>query len=315
MVRRTVWAIPTLLVVSVLVFGLMRIVPGDAALLKVYGGEDLLGDPAAYERVRQELGLHRSYAEQYVDWMWRILCCGDMGISYWTKRPVAEEVAVRVPVTVELAVLSMVVAVLIGVPAGIIAALRADHPLDYAARFSATIGLAIPNFWLGTILVVFLGLWLGYTPPLGYASLFQDPLKNLQQMYLPALTLGTAFAASSMRMTRTQMLEVLRQEYMLTATAKGLPDRVVVVRHALRNALIPVVTVTGLQMAVLLGGSVVVESVFTLPGLGTSTVQAITLRDYPQIQANVLFIALILVVSNLVVDILYAWIDPRIRYS
>jgi peptide/nickel transport system permease protein len=179
----------------------------------------------------------------------------------------------------------------------------------------ATIGLAVPNFWLGTILVVFLGLWFGYSPPLGFVSIFEDPLKNLQQIYLPALTLGAAFAASSMRMTRTQMLEVLRQEYVLTARAKGLAERSVVLRHALRNALIPVITITGLQAAILLGGAVVVESVFTLPGLGTSTVLAINLRDYPQIQANVLFIASLLIVANLIVDVAYAWLDPRIRYS
>lgn len=313
--RRVLLAIPTLIMVSLLIFALMRIVPGDAALLKVYGGEDILGDPEAYDAARQQLGLDRSYPVQYLDWIWRMLCCGDMGVSFWTKRPVAEEIVARLPVTVELAVLAMIVAVLIGIPAGVVSATYADRPIDYFARLAATIGLAIPNFWLGTMLVVFLGFWLGYSPPLGFVPFFQDPWKNLQQMYLPALTLGTAFAAASMRMCRTQMLEVLRQDYIVTARAKGLHEQAVVLRHALRNALIPVVTVTGLQLAVLLGGAVVVESVFTLPGLGTSTVLAINLRDYPQIQANALFIATLLIIANLLTDIVYAWIDPRIRYS
>jgi peptide/nickel transport system permease protein len=313
--RRVLLAIPTLFVVSVIIFSLMRIVPGDAALLKVYAGEDLAGNPEAYETTKHQMGLDRPFPVQYADWVWRMVCCGDLGVSYWTKRPVAQEISARLPVTVELAVLAMVVATLIAIPAGLISAVWADRPVDYVARMLATIGLAVPNFWLGTILVVFLGLWFGYSPPLGFVSIFEDPLKNLQQIYLPALTLGAAFAASSMRMTRTQMLEVLRQEYVLTARAKGLAERSVVLRHALRNALIPVITITGLQAAILLGGAVVVESVFTLPGLGTSTVLAINLRDYPQIQANVLFIASLLIVANLIVDVAYAWLDPRIRYS
>jgi peptide/nickel transport system permease protein len=313
--RRLLLAIPTLLAVSVLIFGLMRIVPGDAAMLKVFAGEDLAGNPQAYAQTKHELGLDRPYVVQYADWIWRMVCCGDMGTSYWTKKPVSAEIAARLPVTVELALLAMAVATAIAIPAGIVAAARVDKPADYFARFLATVGLSVPHFWLGTILVVFLGLLLHYNPPLGFVSPLKDPWSNLQQMYLPALTLGASFAASSMRMTRSQLLEVLGHEYVLTARAKGVPGRKVVTRHALKNALIPVVTITGVQLAVLLGGSVVVETVFTLPGLGASTVQAIQLRDYPQIQANVLFIAGLMVAGNLLVDLVYAWLDPRIRYS
>jgi peptide/nickel transport system permease protein len=313
--RRVALAVPTLVALSVVIFSLMRLVPGDAALLKVYAGSELAGDSEAYEAARRELGLDRPYPVQYVEWIGRMLCCGDLGTSYWSKRPVAAEIAARLPVTIELALLSMIVATLIAIPAGVISAIWADRPLDYLARLTATIGLAVPNFWLGTILVVFLGVWFGYSPPLGFVSFFEDPLKNLQQIYLPSFALGASFAASSMRMTRAQMLEVLRQEYVLTARSKGLTERTVIVQHALRNALLPVITITGLQVAVLLGGAVVVESVFTLPGLGTSTVAAINLRDYPQIQANVLYIASMLIVANLVVDVAYAWLDPRIRYA
>jgi peptide/nickel transport system permease protein len=313
--RRLLLAIPTLIAVSVLIFGLMRIVPGDAAMLKVFGGESLGGDPQAYASARHDLGLDRPYVVQYADWIWRMVCCGDMGISYWSKKPVAAEIAARLPVTVELSVLAMLVATAIAIPAGVVAALRADKPADYLARLLATLGLAAPNFWVGTILVVFLGVWLHYSPPLGFVSPLQNPWANLQQMYLPALTLGAGFAASSMRMTRSQMLEVLRQEYVLSARARGLSQRTVIWRHALKNALLPVVTITGVQMAVLLGGAIIVEAVFTLPGLGTSTVQAIMLRDYPQIQANVLFIAALMVAGNLIVDLVYAVVDPRIRYG
>ncbi len=313
--RRLLLTIPTLIFVSVVIFALMRVVPGDAAMLRVFGGENAAADPAAYEAARRQLGLDKSYPEQYADWVGRMICCLDFGHSFWTKKPVFEEVIDRFPITLELAVGTLIVALLIALPTGVISAIRQDSGSDYVARMIGVIGLSAPGFWIGTLLIVWPAIWWGYSAPLGYIPPHVDPWANFRQFIFPSIALGASFAATLMRMTRSQMLEVLRQDYIRTAWSKGLRERVVVLRHALRNALIPVVTLVGLDFGYLLGRTVIIETVFTLPGIGTSTIHAIYMRDYPQIQGNVLFIAFAFIMMNLAVDLAYAWVDPRIRYS
>jgi len=292
----------------------MRLIPGDAALLMVVGGEDALYDPALVESLRQRLGLDRPYIVQYADWVWRIVRYGDLGTSFWTEEPVATEILRRLPVTVELAVGTVAISLLIAIPAGVISAIRQDSAMDYTGRFISIAGLSMPSFWLATLFIIFGAIWFGYIPPLGYTSPWEDPWINFQQFILPCIAMGFHDSARSMRMTRSQMLEVVRQDYIRTAWAKGLRERSVILRHALRNAMIPVTTVVGIDFGYLLGRTVVVEAVFSLPGLGSLTLAAIQHRDYPQIQGNVLIIATMFLAVNFIVDMLYAVIDPRIRY-
>jgi peptide/nickel transport system permease protein len=277
--------------------------------------EDVQGNPELEAQVRQQLGLDRPYLVQYAEWVYRIFRYGDLGYSYYSKRPVLDEIIERLPVTFELAAGTMVVSVFLAIVLGTISAVRQDTWLDYASRLSAVLGQAIPNFWVGTLIIVVPAFMFGYLPPVGYVSPFQDPIGNLQQYAGPWFAMGTGFAATTMRMTRSQMLEVLRQDYVRTAWAKGLRERTVVMRHALKNALIPVATLVGINFGNLLGGTVTIEAVFVLPGLGLSTLNAINLRDYPQILANVMFLTTIFLAANLAVDIIYAWLDPHIRYD
>jgi peptide/nickel transport system permease protein len=243
------------------------------------------------------------------------LLTGDWGTTLISKRSVWDEIKTRIPVTLELTLLATTFAFIIALPIGIISAVRQDSITDYILRVLSIGWLSIPSFWLGTMLIVFPAQWWGYTPPVGYVDLWEDPLKNLEQLYLPAISLGLALSASLARVTRSAMLEVLRQDYIRTSRAKGLGERLVILRHALRNAMIPVVTLFGLQVGVLLGGTVVLESIFSLPGLGLLTFNAVTVKDYPQVQGLVLFFATVLVTVNLLVDLSYAWFDPRIRYG
>lgn len=312
--KRVLLLIPTLLLVSLLIFSLMRIVPGDYALLKAMGSEGSLADPSIYEQLQRKLGLDRPYHVQYLDWIWKIACCGDMGRSFQTSKPVFDDILASLPVTIELAIGATIVSIIIAIPAGVISAVRQDSWADYLGRMVAIAGLSAPGFWIGTLLIVFPAFLWGYLPPLGYVSPFQNLGANLQQFLFPSIALGAAFSARVMRMTRSQMLEVLRQDYIRTAWAKGLREGVVVLRHALKNAMIPVITIVGVDFGYLLGRTVVIEAVFVLPGLGSSTLKAIYQRDYPQIQGNILFIAAMFVAVNLMVDITYAWFDPRIRY-
>ncbi len=252
---------------------------------------------------------------QYVQWIWAIISRGDLGKSFWTEEPVMSEILKRLPVTLELAIGAMVITVLVAIPTGVISAIRQDTGTDYASRLIGVIGIAAPGFWIGTLLIVFPAIWWGYLPPLGYVEPWVDPWSNFRQFIFPCLALGFGHAAANMRMTRSQMLEVLRQDYIRTAWAKGLRERIVIFRHALRNAMIPVLTLLGIDFGRLLGRTVIMETVFALPGVGTLTLRSIFQRDYPQIQGNVLFIAFLFVAINLVVDVAYAWFDPRIRYS
>lgn len=307
--RRLVIAIPSLLIASLIVFTLPRLIPGDVVQLmleeKAYGKD--LAD------LRAKLGLDRPIPVQYVDWV-RRLARGDLGESLWTRQPVRGELARRMPVTLMLGFLSLVVAVVIGVPIGILSAVRPDSALDFFARSAAILGLSVPGFVQAIVVILLPAIWWGWTPRMGYTELAQGPGTYLLQFILPAIILGTASAAAIMRLTRGMLLEVLRQDYVRTAWAKGLREGVVVFKHSLKNAIIPVVTVLGLQIAQIAGGSVIIESIFGLPGMGQFLVEAITQRDYPVIQGINLLIVVIIVATNLLVDLFYATLDPRIRY-
>ena len=309
-VRRLLLAIPTMLLVTVFAAGLIRLVPGDAVLAKVAEA----GKPADLEKVRHELGLDVSFPRQLLNFFGGLLT-GDPGKSLYSSRPVAGEFFRALPVTVELGLFAMVTSVLIAIPLGVISAVRADSITDHASRVFAIVGLATPDYWLGTVLVVYLSLYLGYLPAIGYRTLVSDPLANLSQIYLPALILGYRLAGVSIRMMRSTMLDVLNQDYIRTARAKGLTGFRVITFHAMKNALIPVVTIIGTQVGFIFGGSVILESIFGLPGIGLLTFSAIQQRDYTQIQFNVVILATLLVLTNLLVDVIYGFLDPRIRYS
>lgn len=312
--QRLLLAIPTLLGVSVLVFVAIRLVPGDA-VTAMLGTEAGLLTETQRASLEAYFGLDKSPVQQYISWLGNVLH-GDLGYSVRLGQPVLGLILDRFPVTLELALLSTLVAVAAGIPLGVVAAVYRDTPADFFGRLFALIGLAAPNFLVATVLIYVLSVYFGYLPNSGnYVGPTKAPFQNLEQMMLPALTLGLAFSASVMRTTRSAMLEVLGQDYVRTARAKGLRDRVVIGRHALRNALIPVVTLTGIELGYLLGGTVIIEQVFALPGLGRLTLNAIAQRDYALIQGATLFIACVVVLVNLLVDLGYAAIDPRISYG
>ena len=308
--RRLLLVIPTLIGVSIVVFLLVRMLPGDAVtmLLQEYNyGKDA-------DELRAKLGLDRPIYVQYLEWAGGVVR-GDLGTSLRNKTPVAEELLGRMPVTAELGLMAMVVGLAVAIPIGVIAAVRQDSWSDYIGRSAAIGALAIPSFWLGTLVVTLPSVWWGWTPPLRYTAFLTDPLKNLGHVVIPAIILGLALSGSIMRLTRAQMLEVLRQDFVRTASAKGLAERAVVVRHALKNAFIPVLTLLGLQVSILIGGTVVLESVFVLPGMGRYLLEAVQYRDYPVIQGLNLIFATVIILANLVVDLLYGWLDPRVRYQ
>jgi peptide/nickel transport system permease protein len=309
--RRLLLAIPVLLLSSLIVFGLMRVMPGDA-LIALMGESGNVGEKEL-AKLRKDLGLDRPYHEQYLQWLWQMVTLNP-GHSIFTNEPIPVALKKAIPVTLELAALAMVLGLVIAVPIGVLSATRQDHASDYIGRVVAVSGLSMPDFWLGTLVITFAAIWFHWIPPIGYASLWDDPWKNLQQFLLPAAVLGFRLSAATMRMTRSTVLEVLKEDYVRTAWAKGLAGRIVVYKHALKNALIPVVTIVGGQLGVLLAGTVVVETIFALPGMGRLTVEAILYRDYPIVQTNVMIVAGTLVTLNLLVDLTYAWLDPRIRY-
>ncbi|ADD28206.1 ABC transporter permease [Meiothermus ruber] len=307
--RRLMGGLPTLLLVTVLVFTLTRVLPGDPARL-------LLGEEATPElvaQIREELGLNRPILVQYADWLWGLVR-GDLGRSIRGNEPVAPIIWQKLPTTLELSLFSLLVAVAIGIPAGVLAALRRNSAIDAGVTVMALSGVSIPNFFLGILLIYVFSIRLAWIPPSGYVEPWVDLQKNLLLMLMPAITLGTALAGAIARFTRNSMLEVLSQDYVRTARAKGLEGRVVVYKHALRNAAIPVVTVIGLQLGGLLGGAVVTEQVFSIPGFGRLLVDSVFNRDFPVLQAVVLISALAVFLINVLTDLLYAAIDPRIRY-
>ena len=312
-IRRLLLVIPTLFILSILVFLSVRFIPGDVIDV-MQGRLGGLGqvDRAALERM---LGLDQPVYVQYGRWLGDILLHGSLGRSLMGDWSVEEKILARLPVTIELGVLSIVIGLLIALPVGIYSAIRQDTAVDYAGRSIAILGLATPNFWLALMVMIYPAVWWGWSPPMRLITLGEDPLGNLGMFLIPSLILGTYLAAATMRMTRTMMLEVLRQDYIRTAWSKGLKERVVVVRHAVKNVLIPVVTLIGLQLPILVGGAVIIENIFNLPGLGRLMLVALNDRDFPVVAGiNLVFGAAVMGI-NLVIDLVYAVLDPRIRYQ
>ena len=308
-VKRLFVAIPSLIIATMIVFTLPRLIPGDVVQLML--------EEKAYakdiDELRAKLGLDRPIYIQYFDWLGKIVR-GDLGESLWTRRAVSEELGRRVPVTLALGALATVFAVLIALPVGVISAARQDTMKDYAARSIAVLGLSVPGFWLATLVIVLPAIWWGWRPATGFTEFSASAVGWMQQFILPAIILGIASSAAIMRLTRGMLLEVLRQDYVRTAWAKGLAERVVVMKHSLKNAIIPVLTVLGIQIAQILGGTVIIESIFGFPGMGRFLFEAIVQRDYPVIQGVNLIIVSVVVLMNLMVDAFYAFLDPRIRY-
>ena len=302
----------TLVGLSVLVFLMLRLVPGTVVEQLI--GADAVASPAMVAELKRFFGLDQPWWRQYGLWL-AALGHGDLGTSWRTGKPVVALIIERLPVTVELTGLAVAFALALGIPAGIVSAMRRDRAVDNITRVGSLVGLSVPVFWQGTMLILFFSIYLRWMPPVVWVDFFTDPARNLTIMILPALCLGTASAANIARTTRACMLDVLRSEYIRTAAAKGLAERLVVLKHALKNALIPIVTVAGLQVGILLGGTVVVEEVFTLPGIGRLVLWSIYQRDYPLTQSTILFIAVMFMTINLAVDVLYGYLDPRIRYS
>ena len=308
--RRLLLLVPTVLGVTIVVFLMMRLIPGDPVAL-------LMGDyytEAAAADIRQKYGLDRPLHVQYVLWLGRLLIA-DWGYSIIANRPIFNDLIQRLPVTIELIILAMSFALMIAIPAGIIAALRPYSWHDYSAMTTAMIGVSVPDFFMGILLILCFSLFLGILPAVGFVPLTESVGGNIKHMILPAVTLGLARAALLTRLIRASMMEVIRLDYVTTARAKGVRERAVVLKHALKNALIPTVTVLGIQVGFLIGGAIVVETVFAVPGIGSFGIDAIRQRDYPQVQAFVLLFALGFVLTNLVVDVLYAFLDPRIKYD
>jgi peptide/nickel transport system permease protein len=306
--------IPVLILVSMAVFLIVRLIPGDPVLVMmgVDPEERTRISDVQYQAMQQQLGLDRPIYVQYVNWLTRIVQ-GDMGLSLRSRRPIFEVIFERYPATIYLAVIALFVGVLIAIPAGVVAAIRQNTSVDYAAMGFALWGIAMPNFWLALMLIVLFSLHLGWLPSIGYASPLEAPFRFLQHACLPAVVMGTDLAAPLTRYIRAEMLEQLKQDYVRTAWAKGMPSRIVIVRHALKNSLIAAVTVIGLQTARLLGGSTIVETVFSWPGIGRLVIEGVYSRDYPVVQGSVLLIAVTYVFINLIVDIGYRWLDPRIK--
>ena len=307
--RRVLLAVPVCLGISILVFLLIHLVPGDPARVML----GLQANEQTVAKIHEELGLDRPLPVQYLDWIWHLLR-GDLGESYLTGEPVARAVLGRMPATLTLTVAAFVASLLIAIPIGIISGTRPYSRADYGAMVFAQLGVAIPEFWLGIMLILIFSLYLGWVPPSGYVSLMDDPVSWLKHLVLPAVTVGVVNAAVLSRFLRSSILEVMHQDYIRTARAKGLIEQRVITLHALRNALIPTVTVIGLQFAFMLGGVVVVEVIFAWPGVGRLALDAIYRRDYPMVQGAVLAVALTFVLINLIVDVLYAYLDPRIKF-
>lgn len=311
--KRVLLMIPTLLGAALVVFLLMNVVPGDIALLIL--GSDQGGDINVQElaRLREQLGLNRPLYAQFGSWLWGIVRL-DFGKSLWSGQPVLEELWIRLPLTLEVAILATLVSTLIAIPLGTLAAIRQDTWVDYGVRVVSIGGLAVPAFWTGILIILLLVVYFDWSPPLVFVSPFEDPWENFKQLVWPIVTVGYRNAAVITRMTRSTVLEVMREDYIRTAWAKGLHERVVVVKHTLKNSMLPVVTLIGAEFAFLLGGLVVTETVFTLNGLGSFVVDAILHRDIPVVETMVLLTAFFIVFVNLVVDLFYAWLDPRISY-
>lgn len=308
--RRLLMTVPTLLGVTIVLFALVRFLPGDAV-------QQILGEYPGYasdeDALRKELGLDKPILQQYATWIGHVVRL-DLGTSLQTKRPVLDELGARVPVTFELGIMAMFLGLCISIPIGVLSALKQDSLPDYVARTLSVGMLAIPGFWLATLAITLPSIWWKWTPSPTYTRFTEDPVANISQLLLPASILAIALSGTLMRVTRTEMINVMRQDYVRTAWAKGLSSRVVILRHSLRNAFIPVITVIGLQVPVVIGGSVILENIFTVPGMGRYLLEAISRRDYPVIQGVNLLLATTVILVNIAVDLSYGVLDPRIRY-
>lgn len=312
-IRRLLLLVPTLWIASLIVFFSIRLIPGD--IIDVMASQMHYFTDATRADIERQLGLDVPIHVQYLRWLKDLIFHGDLGNSLWLKTPVMHEILIKLPVTFELGLLGLLISMVIGLPIGIFSALRQDTFGDYVSRSIAILFISVPGFWIGTLVVVFPSIWWGYLPSITLIPFFEDPIGNLKMFIVPATVLGMAMGGITMRMTRTTMLEVLRQDYVRTAWAKGLRERTVVIRHALKNALIPVISLMGLLIGVMIGGSVVIEQIFSLPGLGRLTLNSIAERDYTVVSGVLIFFGTAMILVNLLIDLSYAFLDPRIRYD
>ena len=310
--RRLLALIPTLFFASLIVFISIRLIPGDVIDLMLAQNDIVTGQDRA--KIEAALGLDQPVYIQYFRWIGDALS-GDLGSSLWQNVPVTDQLLVSLPITFELGLLALIVALSVSIPIGVYSAMRQDTAGDYVARSFSLIMLAIPSFWLGTLVMVFPSVWWRWAPELEYIPFFDDPVTNLKHMIVPAILLGLSMSAVTMRMTRTMMLEVMRQDYIRTARAKGVGEKLLVVRHALRNGLIPVITLIGLQAPLLIGGAVILEQIFVVPGMGLLLLEAVFQRDYPVISGVFLVVGVGVLVINLLVDLSYGWLDPKVRHE
>jgi peptide/nickel transport system permease protein len=321
LIRRILLIIPTLVLVTIIIFLTVRFIPGSVIdmMMEQLGPEAWSGSneelEAAEDALRHKMGIDLPIHVQYGRWVAAIVTEGNFGESLWTKQPVVDEIKRAFPVSFELGFLAILIGQAIAIPIGILSAVRQDTLVDYLGRSFAIGSLSIPGFWIGTLVMVFPAIWWGWSPSLEYIPFVEDPLGNLGMFLLPATVMGMAMSGTTMRMTRTMMLEVLRQDYVRTAWAKGLKERVIVNRHVLKNALIPVVTIVGLQMPRLIGGSVIIEQIFVLPGVGRLLIETITMRDYTMLSGLNLFMASFVLMINLLIDLTYGYLDPRVQYN
>lgn len=314
-IRRVILMIPTLFLVSVVVFLTIRLIPGDVIeIMAIEMGQTTQGEQLDLEAIREMLGMNVPAHIQYAHWMKNILLHGDFGDSLWTGRSVTEQIIARLPVTFELGLLAFLIAQIIAIPIGLYSAIRQDTFGDFLGRTFAILNLATPAFWLATMIMVFPSIWWGWSPPVQYIPFVEDPMANLGQFLIPAALMGTAMSATTMRMLRTTMLEVLRQDYVRTAWSKGLRERIIVIRHAMRNALIPVITIISGQIPIMIGGAVIMEQIFSLPGMGRLFLDSINRRDYPFVTGINIILATFGMVLILLTDLSYAYLDPRVRY-
>ena len=313
--KRLLLYFPTILLVTLLVFGLMRVIPGEPALLILGGASgDANFTDEDLRKMRHELGTDRPIYVQYGDWIWGLVH-GDLGMSMYYRLPVVEELGPRIPLTIELAVMAGIISFILAVPLGIISAVKQDSVGDYIARLFSFTGISIPIFVTGMVVIYILVRLFNYLPPLGHTTLWEDPFKNLQQLIFPALALAFFQMNFIARVTRSAMLEVLREDYVRTARSKGLRERRVIYLHALKNASLPIITVSGWSLGILLGGTIIIERIFVVPGMGTLLLEGINNRDYTLLQADVMVYATAVLTVNLLVDLIYGWLDPRIRYA
>ncbi len=317
LLKRLGIVIITFFVMTVIVFSAIRMIPGSTIdlMMELVDVTSAGSEEAAREQLRSALGLDRPLYGQYVRWLGNFIVHGDLGNSLWKKAPVAELISQRLPVTFELGLLAMTMSLLIALPAGVYAAMRQDSVFDYAARWVAIVIMAKPTFWLATLVVVLPSIWWGWSPDLIYVPLSEDPIRNLGQMIIPAGIIGMGLAAITMRMTRTMVLDVVRQDFVRTARAKGLPERTIMFRHILRNALIPVVTLIGLEAPIIFGGAIIMEQIFSIPGVGLLMLEAVAQRDYPIVIGVFLVVGAAVLLINFIVDITYGLLDPKIRHA